>query len=175
VSRGRKSISFRRGDVARPPSDQPWTWKSVEMHQAPAFRKMSTACAEVVRFLEIEYLNSGGTDNGRLKAPYRQLAEWGLHRNRVKPAIDEAVERQLVEIMVPGGYRGFARSQPALYRLTYLPTRKMTSPGVWEWEAPTDEWRRYRPAKISSNATTCVPGCYTSCTIGQQNRFIRRR
>jgi hypothetical protein len=107
---------------------------------------MSISCTEFVRFLEVEYMHSAGHDNGRLKATYRQLEQWGIHTDRIKRAIDEAVERGLVEITVPGGYRGYARNYPSQYRLTYYPTKQMTPSGAWEWIAPTDDWRQYKSA-----------------------------
>jgi hypothetical protein len=147
----RRSVSFRQRDVLRPPQEQPWVWKSLEMHMSPAFRKMSVACREFIQYLEVQNMHSAGHDNGRLKATHRQLIEWGINAGRVTAAINEAVERGLVEKIV-GGYRGHGRNWPTMFRLTYYGTKRTTVSGAWEWVEPSDDWKRYRSRKNNLNA-----------------------
>jgi hypothetical protein len=151
-------LSFRQKKVGGPPKDQPWVWKSVEMHKSPAFRAMSTSCYRLMLFLEVENMQSAGADNGLLIATHRQLIEWGINAGRIKAAIDEAANRGLIEV-TPGGYQGNGRNWPTRFRLTYYATRRRTPTGAYEWESPTNDWRRYRPTKIKLNALETKAQC----------------
>jgi hypothetical protein len=125
------------------------------MYMSPAFRKMPVACAEFIAYLEVQYMLSAGTENGKLRARYEDFEKWGMRSDGIKQAIKEAVARGLVEIMKPGLHLGQRRSTPAEYRLTYRPTCEPLANGFLKGEESTDDWKRYKPTtKTAEKPTT---------------------
>jgi hypothetical protein len=146
MSSRRKSVSFRHRDVAKVP-DGPWCWFSLEMMTHPAFRGLSLPARRFIDFLEIELMHHAGFENGRLVARYDDLVAFGIRRDVIRRAIDEVVDRGLVEITSIGLYGGSARNAPARYELTFRPTDRRNPNGVVEWLKPADYWRAYQPSE----------------------------
>ena len=70
--------------------------------------------------LEVEHMDHGGAENGRLPTTYQQFEEWGIHPRFVASALRELQALGIVEI-TRHGYAGAAdKRSPSLYRLTYL-------------------------------------------------------
>ncbi len=109
-----------------------------EMLKSPAFRGLSLTALRILARLEIEHMDHGGRDNGKLAVTYVDFMEYGVRgRRHIKPAIDELVDAGFIEITRKGraGNREFR--QPSLYRLTYVHTNTA---------GPTDEWRQRQAA-----------------------------
>ena len=141
-SKRKKAISFDGKDVGRPPDDQPWCFYSLELLRSPAWRGQSINCRRLIEFLEIEYMQHNGYENGNLKATYDQLVDFGISRKLIHQSIVEAEERGLVEVMF-GLYRGFARTNPTHFRLTFRRTREPDELGRTIWREPTHDWKRF--------------------------------
>lgn len=73
--------------------------------------------------LEVEHMDHGGAENGKLPTTYQQFEEWGIHPRFVASALRELQGLGIVEI-TRHGYAGAAdKRSPSLYRLTYLTAR----------------------------------------------------
>jgi hypothetical protein len=67
-----KHNSFRRKDVAGPPSGEPWVYHSLTLLLSLSRRGRSMALNRLIEFLEIE--------NGSLLAPYNALVKFGIRQ-----------------------------------------------------------------------------------------------
>ena len=109
-----------------------------------AWRSLGINSRRFVEFLLLEHMAKGGQQNGKLKAPDRQLREFGVDARYVAGAIREAEELGLVDCLRSG------MRVATLYRLTWLEGHDGTP--------ATNQWRTYRnpnlaplPVAISRN------------------------
>ena len=124
----------------RPPSNQAWSWLTSELINSLAWRSMSVNCLKLIHRLLLEHCNHGGLENGRLVCTYKDFQEYGLTRNKIRPAIEEADFLGLVKHQ--RGERIFAKNQPNSYRITFY--------GTSEARDPTNEWKRITKERIDS-------------------------
>jgi hypothetical protein len=119
----------------RPPAGKSWTWQTLDFKRSDAWRTAGINVRRFIDFLEIEQMQKGGRENGWLKAPRRQLEEYGIAARHVSTAIDDAVARGLVDRK-----RGQGRT-PNTYALTWLSSSDGTP--------PSDRWKHYaEPDKV---------------------------
>jgi hypothetical protein len=147
---------MKKPKVGGPPAG--FCWYTREMLLAPAFREASINCRRFINALEVENMNHAGTENGNLVMPYNQLASWWrISRRLIRQAIDEAIERGLVE--ENRGLRlWYAKSMPTRFRLTFRPTREGNPP---QWRPATNEWQRYRsPENVSKGSEVAPDQCH---------------
>ena len=128
---GKKSFK-----VNNPPKDQPWIWLTAELVNSLAWRSMSINCQKLVNRLIIEHRNHGGYENGHLVCTYKDFVEYGLTRNNIRSAIEEAQALGLVKHQ--RGERVFAKNQPNSYTLTFYATENMYPP-TNDWKKLTEE------------------------------------
>ena len=146
IQKGRSSRpKGREKKLNSPPQGEPWIWLPTELLCSDAWREMSVNCRKLIDHLLIEHSNHNGFENGNLKSTYNQLQEYGLTRNKIRPAIEEA--EQLGLIKHKRGELFVAENQPNTYRLTFYPD-KQHSYATNEWKAKTKEkintWRLKR-------------------------------
>ena len=115
-----------------PPKGEPWVWHSHELVCSPAWRLRSIHCVRLIDFLEVEHMHHAGTENGNLIATYDQLEAWGIGRQYIKRAIEEAVFLGLVR-HIPGG-RWVNVNFPSRFGLTYY--------GDYEGSSATNPWKK---------------------------------
>ena len=96
--------------INNPPKDQAWIWLTSELISSLAWRSMSINCQKLVNRLIIEHRNNGGYENGHLICTYKDFVDYGLTRNNIRPAIEEAQALGLVKHQ--RGERVFAKNQP---------------------------------------------------------------
>jgi hypothetical protein len=113
----------------KPPSGEPWVWLTRELLESDAWRSLGTSSRRFVDFLLLEHMSKGGKQNGKLKAPYRQLVAFGVGARFASAAIREAEEVGVVNC-ARGGMR-----VATTYGLAWLPQHDGTV-------AP-DRWRSY--------------------------------
>ncbi len=106
-------------------------------------RALSLAARKALDRIEIEHMNHGGADNGRLPVTYRDFEAWGIRRHSIASAIRELDALGFIEI-TRHGYGGNAETRaPNLYRLTYRPAwnaGRKDSDGTHEYsKIKTDE------------------------------------
>jgi hypothetical protein len=119
----------------QPPTGEPYVWLTRELLTSDAWRSLGINARRFVDFLMIEHMNKGGQHNGKLKAPDRQLREFGIDARYVARTIREAEEVGLVDCL-RGGMR-----VATLYRLTWLEGHDGTP--------ATNRWRTYRSANLT--------------------------
>ena len=136
--RGREGKPSRRFN--RPPHNMAWCWLTSELINSLAWRSMSVNCLKLTLRLLLEHINHGGLENGRLVCTYKDFQEYGLTRNKIRPAIEEADFLGLVKHQ--RGERIFAKNQPNSYRITFY--------GTSEARDPTNEWKRMTQERLEA-------------------------
>lgn len=104
-----------------------------------AWRSLGINELRLIHFLMLEHMRHGGKSNGNLKAPYRQLVDFGVSARYIAAAIRAAEASGLV-ICERGGMRTATR-----YALAWLPLHDGT--------LPNDGWRRFRDPALRPFAT----------------------
>jgi hypothetical protein len=98
--------------------------------QSDAWRAAGINTRRFLDFLFLEHMAHGGKENGRLKAPYRQLEQFNINARFVSEAIAEAEKLGLVDC-----HRGGMRVATT-YTLNWLPLSDGTE--------PIERWRNYK-------------------------------
>ena len=132
---GRKSKKYNS-----PPKDEPWFWLTAELINSLAWLYMSINCQKLIHRWIVEHSNHGGHENGRLVCTYNNFEDYGLTRNKIRPAIEEAHSLGLVKHQ--RGERVFAKNQPNSYRLTFY--------GTDELHTATNDWKRLTEERLIS-------------------------
>ena len=88
LMKGRTSRGSRKFN--RPPSGEGWIWLTGELLNSLAWRSMSVNCRKLIDRLLLEHCNHGGLENERLVCTYKDFQDYGLTRNKIRPAIEEA-------------------------------------------------------------------------------------
>ena len=122
----------------RPPYKMAWSWLTAELLNSVSWRSMSVNCRKLIDRLLLEHCNHAGLENGGLICTYNHFQEYGLTRNKIRPAIEEADFLGLVKNQQ--GERIFARNHPNSYRLTFYGTK--------DAKDPTNEWKRITQEKV---------------------------
>jgi hypothetical protein len=120
----------------RPPKGEGWFWLSKKMLLSPAWRELGINARRVIEFMLAEHMAHAGQNNGKIKAPHRQLAKFGVCHRFVADAIREAEEHGLIECN-RGGMRVATN-----YALTWLPLHDGT--------AASNRWRSFRPTMLTN-------------------------
>jgi hypothetical protein len=97
--------------------------------ESDAWRSASINARRFIDFLMLEHLAHGGKENGKLKAPYRQLTRAGIGARLIAETIREAEELGLVYVERQG------LKVATLYALTWLATA--------DKRAATNAWAAY--------------------------------
>jgi hypothetical protein len=111
----------------------PFVGHMVEMLEAPAYMVLSLSARRVLDRLEVELLDHGGNDNGRLTVTFSQFVDYNVRRNSVGAAIREVIALGFAEITERGcaGNAGYGKANK--YRLTYRPAEGVPDDGSHEW------------------------------------------
>jgi hypothetical protein len=123
-----------------------WVPHLGEMLRSPAFKVLSRAARQVLARIEIELVDHGGKNNGRLPVTFDQFVAYGINRHMIAPAMRELVALGFVEITERGRAGNADWRRPNMFRLTYLPVDNAN---------PTHEWRGVAEddaEKIAKNA-----------------------
>ena len=139
--RGMMAVKVKGRRTGSPPPGESWIWHTLELRRSKAWQGRSIGCTRLIEFLELEHLQHGANENGRLFAPYSQLEAFGISRRTINDAILEAESRGLIRVD-RGGLKGRTLSESNRFTLTYAWTR-VTRDGVWYWTEPTDNWEGY--------------------------------
>lgn len=133
---GRSSgkLGGKRGKLAKPPEGAAWVWLTADMVASDAWRSLSINARRFIDCLMLDNMAHAGTENGNLQATYEQLEVYGLSKNHITKAIQEAEDKGLVDSQ-RGGMRVTTR-----YRLTWLPDR--------DGCPATNRWERYKNSEI---------------------------
>src|SRR5215472_14363528 len=122
MSRVRSShrVSYKIRKLHGPPEGQPWIWHTRELIASPAWRARSLNCCRFIEFLELDHMAHAGTENGFLHATWGQLEHWGINRRLIAKTIKQAESLGLIRLK-RGSRASYAKTNPTMFRLTYLP------------------------------------------------------
>ncbi|GJE44631.1 hypothetical protein [Methylobacterium soli] len=142
-----KDPRFRKFN--KPPKGVPFAWITLPMLRSPAWRAMSRNARLVVERVMVEHMSHGGNKNGALPVTYNNFEEYGIRRNSVKKAIDEAIELGFIAISEKGTrawgeYAGHATT----FRLAWLPTI--------HGDMPESKWSRFADLASAEAASARV-------------------
>ena len=150
---GRSSgkLTGKEGKARRPLRQMgAWTFLYKELLVSDAWTCMRPNTRRLIDFLLIEHCNHAGTENGNLMGTYTQLEDYGLSKNLITDAIDEAEFLGL--ILVERGGRWHITNRPNIFTLTWIPICDEFSP-LNTWRPMTKEkhqkWRAQK-SKIAS-------------------------
>ena len=131
-----KGRSGRKNSKINRPPKESWFWLTAELINSLPWRSMSVNCQKLVNRLILEHCNHGGYENGYLVCTYNDFVEYGLTRNKIRQAIEEAQALGLVKHQ--RGERVFAKNQPNSYRLTFYDTENKDD-ATNDWKKVTEE------------------------------------
>jgi hypothetical protein len=104
------------------------------MVESPAYRVLSLSARRCLDRIEIEHMQHGGNENGRLPVTHDHFREYGIDGHAIAPALRELEALGFIEITEHGVAGNADRRAPNKFRLTYIHA---------DWK-PTDEWRRIK-------------------------------
>jgi len=107
--------------------------RRIDLLNSPAYRALSLSGHRLLSRVEIELANHGGADNGRLPITYQDFVDYGIHKQAIYPAIQEAVALGLLEVTQQGVAGGPEYRKPNLFRLTYRADDRGRGDGTHEW------------------------------------------
>jgi hypothetical protein len=113
----------------RPPAGESFVWFTRDLVRSDAWRSLGINARRFIDFLLLEHMAKGGQQNGKLKAPHRQLEKFGIDARYVTSAIYQAEELGLVDCR-RGGMR-----VATIYALTWQESHDGTP--------ASDRWRAY--------------------------------
>ncbi len=119
-----------------------FVWLPLELVESEAWRALSVNGRRLIDRLVIESAHHAGQENGRLIVTHAQFEDYGLSRNSIRGAIEEAVAFGLLRVKQGGRYA--ESNQPNRYRLTWM--------GWWDRDGqrrdPTNDWKAVTPERI---------------------------
>lgn len=132
---GRCSGKFggRIGKMMKPPAGEPWIWLTREIIESDAWASLGINARRILDFLLLDHMAHAGTENGNLKATYKQLEIFGVASRYATGAIQQLEDVGLIEC-----HRGGMRVATT-YMLTWLPSK--------DGAPPTDRWRQFHIQK----------------------------
>jgi hypothetical protein len=109
------------------------------MVTSPAYRALSLSGHRVLARIQIEHMNHGGVENGKLPVTFDNFEAYGISEKSIAPALREVQALGFVRITERGrpSKSDFGR-HPNQFELTYLHS---ASP---HFDAPTDDWKRHK-------------------------------
>jgi hypothetical protein len=127
---------------------------TLEMRRSPAWRALPDTARRILDRLELEHMEHGGVENGRLICTYDQFAKAGIRRASLPLAIRQAVALGFLRITVLGGRAIADVRQPTRYRLTYPPGLRCLVAGSDQREeiSPTNDWRLIKTDEAAAEA-----------------------
>lgn len=121
-----------------------FAWQGLELLESPAWRAMSPNTRRLIDRLQVEQAYQAGAQNGELIISYEQFEEYGIGKNYVSGAIEEAEFLGLLRTRRGGKSAG--RNHPNRYRLTWI--------GGWDRNGEvigaTHEWQQRTEEEIAA-------------------------
>jgi hypothetical protein len=111
-----------------------------QMIESVAWRVLSLAARKALERIEIEHMDHGGAENGRLPVTYADFETWDVHPNFVAPALRELEALGFIEIVKRGSRGAAGTRQASEYRLTFRPA----------WNAPKNDTGSHEYMKIKT-------------------------
>ncbi len=103
---------------------------NLEFLESPAMYRVPVNCWKLLHFLMKEHLKSGWCNKGLLKAPYKQLEEFGIPKRYINLAICEAEDRGVIS--VKRGARVGRKNYDNEYFLNFIKTKGRRADNAWK-------------------------------------------
>ena len=135
--------------------------RPIPMLESPAYRVLSLSAHKVLSRLEIEHVQHGGRDNGKLPCTYQHFEEYGVYVNAIGAAIRELEALGFVEVTHRGVGGNANERTPSLYRLTYRHVDGTPGDGTHDYLKITtvaDAEMRAKQARLWTNARSADNG-----------------
>lgn len=110
--------------------------------ESPGYKALNFPAFKILGFLKLEECRHGGTANGRLMAPHRQLQALSISPRHIKPALAMLETFGIIRCTSDGSRLG-GRPNAATYALTWLPT--------CDGQLPTEGYKRVTEADIRAH------------------------
>jgi hypothetical protein len=111
-----------------------------QMIECVAWRALNLAARKALERIEIEHMDHGGAENGKLPVTYADFEKWDVHPNFVAPALRELEALGFIEIVKRGSRGAAGTRQASEYRLTFRPA----------WNAPKNDTGSHEYLKIKT-------------------------
>lgn len=98
-----------------------WVAHPRQLLESPAMRVLSLSERRALDRIEIEHMDHGGAENGKLPVTYADFEKWGVRPDSIAGAIRALEALGLIEVTRHGYAAAAEKRAPSLYRLTYLP------------------------------------------------------
>jgi hypothetical protein len=126
--------------------------RRLDMLVSPAHQELSLSARRVLDRIEIEHMQHGGKENGKLIVTYDQFESLGIHRHSIAPAIRELSFLGFIEVTQKGRPNAGEYRWPNLFRLTYITNRTLPATDEWATIKTTDQASTIAKAARASNA-----------------------
>jgi hypothetical protein len=123
----------------RPPDGESYVWQTREFRSSDAWRSANIHVRRLMDFLYLEHMRHAGQENGRLKAPYDQLEDFGIGSQYIAKAIRDGEHLGLIDC-----HRGGLRVESA-YAITSCRTH--------DDKPASNRWRSYRNPRLKPLST----------------------
>lgn len=110
--------------------------------ESPGYKALNFPAYKILGFLKLEECRHGGTKNGRLLAPHRQLQALGISPRHIKPALAMLETYGIIRCTSDGSRLG-GRPNAATYALTWLPT--------CDGQLPTEDYKQVTEADVRTH------------------------
>lgn len=151
--------------------NEPWVQFGQSFFCSCAWKMLSLAATQVFWRLNIEHMDHGGRENGRLPCTYSNFEAYGVRRKSISKALDELQALGFIEIIRKGHLRPEGQSgAPTLYRITCLPV--YNSDGL---DRPTNEWRRFDSIEAAKQAISAYHQKASAERLEKYRKRIRSR
>jgi hypothetical protein len=132
--RGNSPEISQKRNRNRPPSDDAWSWRTLEMVQSPAWRALPDGARTVIERIEIEHMRHAGMSNGKLPVTYDDFEKHGVRRMSAKFYIGVAEALGFIDVTEEGHAGAGDTRRAARYALTWF-DRHDGAPRTNRWTA----------------------------------------
>ena len=108
-----------------------------DLLRSPAYTALNIHEIKTLRRIEIEHVEHGGKDNGRLPVTHADIKRHGVGHKYVTPSQRVLEGLGLIECTDRGRAGTGEFRKPNLWRLTYISTKSAAG-----WVEPTHEWAK---------------------------------
>ena len=129
---------------------------SKKMRESEAWKALGTVDWRVLQRLELEHMEHGGAENGKLIVTYGQFQSIGIRRQSISLALRRLAHLGFLRVTREGYRTEKGQHVPSTYFLTYLYNKSPKFNG-----APTHDWQLIKSADDASAALEAAAAATT--------------
>jgi hypothetical protein len=119
-----------------------------DLLRSPAYAALNIHEIRTLRRIEIEHVEHGGKDNGRLPVTHADIKRHGVGRKYIPSSLRVLQGLGLIDCTERGRAGSGEFRKPSLWRLTYITTAQKGASGT-VWIEPTHEWSKIETAEAA--------------------------